>query len=108
MCVTLHGMAIIPHPQTVEMKTGTWRITPETVLIADGANRRNATYLQNLLCSPHRFFFAAGYVRLVTNQRNTPADERERHTSGTEGYLLSVRPDGILIAAPEPERKQRL
>lgn len=42
-------LSIIPLPARIERQAGQFAITPETVIVADAHNQRNAAYLQNLI-----------------------------------------------------------
>lgn len=49
-------LSIIPLPAKIERQAGQFAITPETVIVADAHNQRNAAYLQNLaIATPSKF-----------------------------------------------------
>ena len=92
--------AIIPLPVKMEVKTGVFTVTPETVIVADEASKATARQLSEFL-KP-----ATGFALAVTSQ--APADAKASITLvqdqalarlGKEGYQLIVTPAGIRIAA---------
>ena len=92
--------AIIPLPVKMEVQTGVFTVTPETVIVADAACNDTARQLAGNL-KP-----ATGFALTVTAQ--APADAKACITLiqdqtlarlGQEGYQMTVTPEGIRIAA---------
>ncbi len=96
-------LSLIPRPASLSRLAGTFRLTPETaILLAPGAQaaKSGAAFLSRLLAGPlgKKILPAAaggeapgGAVLFTT--KGAPAD------LGAEGYILSVRPEGVLVRA---------
>jgi hexosaminidase len=94
-------LSIIPLPATIERRTGELAITPETAIVHDADNDRNARYLRDLLAPPTGFALPvradepglANVIRLRIGG--------DRKVLGREGYALTVSAEAITVEAPE-------
>ena len=101
--VTPGAPAIIPQPQNLVLRDGSFNLTPATRVYADFGSRATARVLTERLgpatgyaFNPSAKFFGSGPVPgaifLTTRHANT--------NLGPEGYELTVAPDAIVIRAP--------
>jgi hexosaminidase len=95
--------AIIPQPQSLELRSGEFTLTPATRVYADFASRVTAKVLTDRLRPATGYAFetstkwfhstaVAGGIFLTTKDADT--------NLGPEGYELTVAPDAVVIRAP--------
>jgi hexosaminidase len=90
---------VIPQPASIQPKTGTFEITPQTNILADDLNQENAVYLRD-------FFFPPSGIQLtiqddpghLTDSISLKLDPSLSHL-GDEGYQLNINRDGIAIVS---------
>ena len=98
-----NGPAIIPLPQKMELRAGTFTLTPDTPIYVDPASRETENVLTDRLRrstgyplkTRTKFFSRAaikGGILLTTKDART--------NLGAEGYDLTVAPDLVVIRAP--------
>jgi hexosaminidase len=95
------GPDLVPLPQKMELKSGSFTLTAGTTVTTDAASQATGAYLAEQLRQPTGFALktatatssAKGTIFLTTANAKTDL--------GTEGYELTVTPDGIVIRAPE-------
>jgi hexosaminidase len=98
-----NGPAIIPLPQKMELRAGTFTLTPDTPIYVDPASRETENVLTDRLRrstgyplkTRTKFFSSAaikGGILLTTKDART--------NLGAEGYDLTVAPDSVVIRAP--------
>jgi hexosaminidase len=93
--------ALIPLPQRMESREGTFRLTPRTQILVDRASQDTGEYLADRLCK------ATGYNfdMIVSTAPRTPAGAlmlttRDAKPSlGSEGYELIVASDSVVVCA---------
>ncbi len=91
-------LAVIPRPAQVERLDGRFVLTPDTTIVADERNRRNAAYLRDLLAPPTGFPLPIRTERPV----QSPAIMLVTGTEGgPEGYSLTVSPQQATISAAQ-------
>ncbi len=89
------NISIIPKPQSVQLKTGTYKLTPDVPLIVqDETDRKAAAFFNDYLQQYYGFQLnikaqAQSGIRLSTRQFIK--------APGTDGYTLSVLKEGISI-----------
>jgi hexosaminidase len=93
--------AIIPLPQKMEMRVGSFTLTPDTHIRADSVSGETARFLAK------RLRRATGYpLNIVSNELDKISGSillTTKNTStnlGAEGYDLTVAPDSVVIRAP--------
>ncbi|HKI70407.1 MAG TPA: glycoside hydrolase family 20 zincin-like fold domain-containing protein, partial [Verrucomicrobiae bacterium] len=93
--------AIIPLPQKMELRSGTFKLTPETKIVADSASLETARYLAARLRK------STGYPLRIVNSESNGADEgillttqNAKSDLAPEGYQLDVAPDSVGLRAP--------
>jgi hexosaminidase len=95
--------AIIPLPQKMELRPGTFKLMPDTRIDADAASRETEKFLTEPLRKSTGYPFKTdtksassaainGGIFLTTKDANT--------NLGPEGYELTVAPDSVVIRAP--------
>ena len=96
-------LTLIPLPVHIEELPGSYQLTPETVILADEANRRNAEFLQRLLSAP------TGYPLPIRGESPPGAAsvlwlhlDPALTALKNEGYRLEVLPEGVRVAALTP------
>jgi hexosaminidase len=91
---------ILPLPAEIEEHPGEFRLTPATVIQADGPNRQNADILQRLLAGATGFPLpvraAEGAAENAIRLRLDPG----LASLGDEGYRLEVKAEGVSLEAP--------
>lgn len=82
-------LSVIPLPVDIEKRAGEFVISPDTTIIADADNHRNATYLHNLIAPPTGFTLPirAGKPEQATSIRLKTGGDRK--ALGREGYSHS-------------------
>ena len=93
-------LPIIPLPSTIRQSTGTFTLTPETVIVSDADNRWNATYLRNLIAPSTGLALPVQVGEPTGNAVIRLHTGGDRDTLGREGYTLSVSPDAVTVEAP--------
>ncbi len=93
-------MDIIPFPEKIKLQAGEFRLTPETCILTNTANRWNADYLRGLLGSSTGFLLRIQTGGLVAKNVIRLHLDPGLARLGREGYRLEVRPDVIIIKAP--------
>ena len=92
--------ALIPVPTTMEVGQGQFLLTADTVIVADAASQATAAQLAESLRPATgltlKIAAAAGDARRVISL----AQDNHLTDLGTEGYLLTVAPDQVTLAAP--------
>jgi hexosaminidase len=92
--------ALIPCPAALEAGQGTFTLTAATVIVADAASQATATQLAGYL-KP-----ASGFALDIAAGSGTPrqaivlVQDTDLTELGTDGYLLTVTPERIDLAAP--------
>ncbi|HEV2437306.1 MAG TPA: family 20 glycosylhydrolase, partial [Verrucomicrobiae bacterium] len=92
--------AIIPLPQKMELRSGIFKLTPDTSIAADSVSARTARFLaarvREVTGYPLNLISAksggGGNILLTTKDADT--------NLGLEGYALTVTPDSVVIRAP--------
>ncbi len=92
--------AIIPLPQKMEIRSGIFKLTPDTHIAADSVSARTARFLaarvREVTGYPLNLISAksggSGNILLTTKDADT--------NLGLEGYALTVTPDSVVIRAP--------
>ncbi|MGH7975752.1 MAG: beta-N-acetylhexosaminidase [Limisphaerales bacterium] len=98
-----NGPAIIPLPQKMELRAGTFTLTPDTRIYVDPASRATAKFLTERLrqstgypLKTHTKYFSSKSIKngilLTTKDANT--------NLGPEGYELIVVTNSVVIRAP--------
>jgi hexosaminidase len=96
------GIAIVPRPVRVTPGTGTFTLTPTTVIVTDGGTRELAAALADYLF-PATGFRLAVRASAPTGARVIAIGLDTTLTSlGDEGYRLEVRPTRVSIRARRP------
>ena len=94
-------LSVIPLPVEIEKRAGEFIISPDTTIVADADNQRNATYLRDLLAPPTGF---ALHIR-ADQPEQAPCihlkTDGDRKALGREGYSLTVSAEAIIVEAPE-------
>ena len=93
-------MDILPLPSQYEERSGEFRLTAETAILADLPNHWNAGFLQALLAAPTGFPFKLGSLDQARNNFIRLHVEPGLDNLGPEGYRLTVSPDTISLEAP--------
>jgi hexosaminidase len=96
--------ALIPWPQKIQPRDGIFELGPETRIRVDGAARDTGQYLAAYLRRSTGFPFKvgsgskalAGRGEILLTTRNTIPG------AAAESYDLTVAPDSVVIAAPDP------
>jgi hexosaminidase len=92
---------IIPRPETMELRDGTFTFGPKTAIVVQSGTRRLGEYLAGLLKRPTGFALAirdaatAAETADTVTLRIVPGKER----LGPEGYELTVQKDRVLVEA---------
>ncbi len=92
---------IVPLPEKMELATGTFSLTPETVIVVAGDARRAGQYLAWLLRRPTAYELPirdAAPDAQTANCIVLRTDSAKEHL-GAEGYELTIAPDRIVIEA---------
>src|SRR5512146_3290758 len=97
-CYTI-CMAIIPLPSKIEPLSGSFHLSPQTVILTDAANQWNAGYLRELLIRPTGFPLLILANDSVTSNGIRLGLDPELASLGPEGYRLTVAPAGVMIEA---------
>ena len=94
--------ALIPIPQKVEHREGSYSFTPTTRIIVDKASEENGRYLaQKLSASVGRKFTAATKDAPEVRDNSNIVIRQDGAGLGPEGYELTVLPKSILIRAAD-------
>ncbi len=93
---------ILPRPAQVELTSGAFTLTGQTVIVADQLNQWNAVYLHDLLQRRSGFDLqlvdrADGHESIIQLRMGGA-----RTVLGREGYLLTITPGKVDLEAPEP------
>ncbi len=95
------GPAVIPLPQKMEIRSGTFGLAPDTHISADSGSGETARFLAVRLRTATGYPFdilgikssgASGNILLTTNHADPDL--------GPEGYTLTVAADSVVIRAP--------
>ena len=92
--------SLIPQPQKLEVRSGVFKLTARTRILAGAASRETGEYLAARLRP------ASGYgLKVETGERVSKEDillttREAKSTLGPEGYELAVTEDGIVLRAP--------
>jgi hexosaminidase len=94
-------LSVIPLPVKIEKRAGEFIISPDTTIVADADNQRNATYLHNLISPPTGFALPirVGKPEQATSIRLKTGGDRK--VLGREGYTLTVSAEAITVEAPD-------
>ncbi len=93
--------SIVPKPVRLQPKEGRFQITDQTVIVVNTETQSLGKRLQSML-SP-----AMGFDCRLTDQSGQNENiialklDKDLHHLGTEGYTLSVKPEKIVIQAPD-------
>jgi hexosaminidase len=98
------GPALIPLPQKMERREGTFSLQPKTRIMADKAARTNAQYLVQQLDR------STGYkLKVNSSTKAQPVEGAVLLTTkdakpglGSDGYELTVTPDAVVLRAAAP------
>lgn len=92
--------AVIPLPVKMEIQTGTFAITAETVIVADKDSAATAQQLAGYL-RPATGFPLTVAAQAPAGNKSTITLTRDQNLErlGREGYLLNVTPNGIRISS---------
>ena len=92
---------VIPRPEKMEVREGSFTIGPKTAIVCDPQTRQEAEYLAELLRTPTGFELpirdAASAEAVNCVVLRTVSD---RESLGKEGYELKVFADRVLVEAP--------
>jgi hexosaminidase len=91
---------IIPKPADIIYQVGEFRLTNDTSIVTDIANRSNAEYLRQLLAPPSGFHLD---IRSENVERKNTISLKLNpglEMLGLEGYRLTVNPDMAIMEAP--------
>ena len=96
------AISVVPLPQSITEKNGTFVLSPKTVIVVDRGAKAEADYLAGLLAPatgwqlPVQSFGWFARQQIVLSL-NTKAEE-----TGSEGYTLQVTPHRVTIRAAQP------
>ncbi len=90
-------LPVVPRPTRVERRAGRFRLTPDTVIVSDERNRRNASYLRDLLAPPTGFQLP---IRAASPPHNT-AIVLNTDGEGTASYKLAISTRQVVISAAQ-------
>jgi hexosaminidase len=93
-------LSIIPLPSAIRHSTGTFALTPKTVIVSDADNRWNATYLRDLIAPSTGLALPVQVGEPIGNAVIRLHTGGNRDTLGREGYALSVSPTTVTVEAP--------
>jgi hexosaminidase len=91
--------SIIPLPQQMEVKEGSFRLTPKTVVVADSGAQSEAEKLAAALQPATGFKFAVSGKGIAKGAIDLDIDGTLHQKLGAEGYQLSVTRQGITLRA---------
>ncbi|MGB8213087.1 MAG: beta-N-acetylhexosaminidase [Anaerolineales bacterium] len=94
-------MPIIPLPSQIESRSGTFYLTPETVILSDLPNRWNADFLHNQLATPTGFPLVVRSPDQAEQNAIRLRLDPGLEALGREGYRLAVAPEAVTIEAPQ-------
>jgi hexosaminidase len=103
LSASTNSLAIIPLPQRVELRTGTFKVTTATRVYTDVASRETGAFLVDRLRQ------STGYPFTISSRIPSIAALKDGIVLSTlgantnvvpEGYALTVTPDTVLIRAP--------
>jgi hexosaminidase len=94
-------MPIIPRPSRIDTHSGAFQLTAETVILTDPSNGWNAGYLQRLLAPPTGLPLPVHALDHAGKNSICLRLDPGLASLGREGYRLSVKPEAILVEAPE-------
>ena len=100
MTITPENLSIIPLPLDIKWQSGSFPLTPDTVIVADLSNHWNAFFLQNLL-TPIGVTIQSQTMESGITSTICLRMCGDCHTFGNEGYRLIIKPNTILIEAAE-------
>lgn len=97
------GIAIIPQPQQMERRDGSFQLTPGTRIYVDFASRATGKYLAAKLRPPTSYPFNVA-TRILSSAPVSGGILLTTHNAdpalGAEGYELTVAPNRVIIRAP--------
>ena len=93
-------MPILPLPMHVEQRPGQFRLTADTIILAEPANRWNADYLHDLLTASTGFPMTVQVSEQTARNAIRLRLDSQLESLGPEGYRLEVLPEAVSIAAP--------
>jgi hexosaminidase len=95
--------SIIPKPVSMTPRTGVFRLTPQTVIVATRADSTPARRLARDLAPATGFDLAVRFTAVTTGSRIVFRRVAARDTSlGAEGYRLDVKPGVVTITSAAP------
>lgn len=100
----MEKISIIPRPLKMERKSGTFHLTPETIILVSKDTHSAGEYLAQRLTPATGFHFEVKQVEQVNLRGNCivlQTDPAQKEL-GEEGYTLSVRPEQVIVSAPTP------
>ena len=97
-------LAVIPQPQNIERREGSFRLTPDLVIVTDAVSKDTGKFLAERL-RPATGYSIKTKVRKGSDQTFSGSviiltTENASTNLGAEGYELSVTPGGVTISAP--------
>ncbi len=95
-------LPIKPLPGGVSRRAGAFVITPETLIVADEANQKNAGVLRYLVTPPTGFQLRVQTDFLGSTNVVHLTTGGDREALGHDGYQFDVSPDTLRIEAPDP------
>jgi len=96
-------IAIIPRPSSVVRATGEFRLSPQTIIIADRADSLPARRLSRDLAPATGFDLPVRFTNVSSGNRIVFQRAPARDTSfGAEGYRLAVKPGVVTITSAAP------
>lgn len=94
--------SLLPLPQTMEVRKGTFTLTPKTKILTDPGSQEEARWLSEAI---HRS--TAYNLEIATNGSSKPegaivlTTQNAKANLGQEGYELDVATNGVVIRAPD-------
>jgi len=96
-------IAIIPRPSSVVRASGEFRLSPQTIIVADRADSLPARRLSRDLAPATGFDLPVRFTAVTTGSRIVFQRAPSRDTSfGPEGYRLVVKPGVVTITSAAP------
>jgi len=92
-------LQMIPKPQSLQIKTGTFTISTATTLLASGELKPQAAQLNKFMEPAMGFSLAVVSKPPKSNYIEIRLEKKLNHL-GTEGYSLDIEPGRILLSAP--------
>lgn len=94
------GPNLVPIPQKLEVKSGSFTLTASTTITADAASQATAAYLAEQLRQPTGFGLKTATASTASKGSILLTTADAKSSLGAEGYELTVTPDGVVIRAP--------